>query len=92
MLHHQPGDFIAARTASLQITVHRGSVLSGQTVLSVDSSLLIHFFLDAKINFFAVHTDFSGRRNAEPDLIAADTQHGDLDVVANDQRFAEASG
>jgi hypothetical protein len=92
MLHHQPGDFIAARTASLQITVHRGSVLSGQTVLSVDSSLLIHFFLDAKINFFAVHTDFSGRRNAEPDLIAADAEHRNLDFIADNQRFAEASG
>jgi hypothetical protein len=45
------------------------------------------FSLDALIDFFPVHRDIPGRIDANPYLVAFDTQHSNSDVITNHQGF-----
>ena len=50
------------------------------------------FFFDAFVNFFAMNGDFFWRIDADTNLIPLDAKHGDLNVVADVQGFADPSG
>lgn len=48
--------------------------------------------LDTPVDFLPVHLDVLRRAYADADLIAHDAKHGDSDVIANVQCFANATG
>ena len=48
-------------------------------------------FLDALVDFLAVNGDLLGGIDADPDLIAFDAKHGDLNIVTDVEGFSNAS-
>ena len=48
--------------------------------------------LDTLVYFFAMHADFAWRFDAQPNLVALNTQHRDIDIVANNDGFADSPG
>jgi len=53
---------------------------------------LVNLVLNTAVHFFAMHADVFWRRDAKAHLITANSQYGNLDVVADNQGFAETSG
>jgi len=47
--------------------------------------------MDALIDLFAMHFDILRRRNADADLVALYTEHGDRHRITDHQNFADAT-
>ena len=50
------------------------------------------FLLDALVYFFSVHGYFTWSLDSNPDLVAAHTKHGDIDIITDLQCFSIFSG